>query len=72
MLTLYPSPWAPHINHASLPADQIVSTMQAVDFVRGWLQRGMAPRKICEDLCDACLAPNTNGCGRGESLLLPL
>lgn len=40
--------------------------LQAVDFVRARLKRGLAPRKICEELCDACLAPNTNGCGRGE------
>ena len=38
---------------------------QAVDFVRKRLARGMAPRAICEALCDHCLAPDTKGCGKG-------
>jgi hypothetical protein len=25
----------------------------------------MEPRAICEAMCDACLAPDTEGCGKG-------
>ena len=38
---------------------------QAVDFVRERLRGGMQPRAICEAMCDACLAPDTDGCGKG-------
>ena len=38
---------------------------QAVDFVGQRLRSGMAPRKVSEALCDACLAPDTRGCGKG-------
>ncbi len=35
--------------------------------MRERLQRGLAPMEACEELCDHCLAPNTNGCGKGAS-----
>ena len=38
---------------------------QAVDFVRERLQQGEPPRAVCAALCDHCLAPNTEGCGKG-------
>ena len=38
---------------------------QAVDFVRERLQQGESPRAVCAALCDHCLAPNTEGCGKG-------
>ena len=39
--------------------------VQAVDFVRQRLQKGMEPRLVCEAMCDACLAEDTGGCGKG-------
>ena len=39
--------------------------LQAVDFARQRLFSGMEPRAICEAMCDACLAPDTGGCGKG-------
>ena len=38
---------------------------QAVDFVRERLAQGVSPKEVCEQLCDHCLAPNTDGCGKG-------
>ena len=42
-----------------------VYPLQAVSFARQRLQSGMDPRAICEAMCDACLAPDTGGCGKG-------
>jgi len=39
--------------------------LQAVTFARERLEKGMEPRAICEAMCDACLAPDTEGCGKG-------
>lgn len=39
--------------------------VQAVDFVRERLAAGKAPREVCEEMCDRCLAPDTGGCGKG-------
>lgn len=39
--------------------------MQAVDFVREGLKRGLSPKAVCEAMCDKCLAPNVEGCGEG-------
>lgn len=43
----------------------MVVLRQAVDFVREHLQQGEPPRAVCAALCDHCLAPNTEGCGKG-------
>jgi serine/threonine protein phosphatase PrpC len=43
----------------------VLTNQEAVDFVRVRLQRGMEPRAICEAMCDECLAPDTDGCGKG-------
>lgn len=43
----------------------MLALWQAVDFVRERLQRGESPREICGNLCDRCLAPDTNGTGKG-------
>ena len=29
------------------------------------LLAGKAPKQICEEICDHCLAPDTAGCGKG-------
>ncbi|KAK9843641.1 hypothetical protein WJX81_000782 [Elliptochloris bilobata] len=39
----------------------VLSNQQAVDFVRERLARGDHPRSACEDLCNRCLAPDTEG-----------
>jgi protein phosphatase 1G len=41
------------------------SHQDAVDFARARLAAGEAPRAIAEAACDACLAPDTQGCGKG-------
>ncbi len=33
--------------------------------MRERLTAGKAPRDICEEMCDHCLAPDTGGCGKG-------
>lgn len=38
---------------------------QAIEFVRERLLKGMTPKAIAEALCERCLAPNTDGCGKG-------
>jgi len=43
----------------------VLTNQEGVDFVRERLQRGLSPVEVCEQLCDHCLAPNTNGCGKG-------
>ena len=43
-------------------ADAIV---QAVTFARKRLMEGWSPKRVCEALCDHCLAPNTAGDGKG-------
>ncbi|CAL5218962.1 g716 [Coccomyxa viridis] len=43
----------------------VLSNQEAVDFVRKRLARRMAPQAICEAMCDHCLAPDTQGCGKG-------
>ncbi|KAK9843593.1 hypothetical protein WJX84_003590 [Apatococcus fuscideae] len=43
----------------------VMTNQEAVDFVGQRLRSGMAPRKVSEALCDACLAPDTRGCGKG-------
>ena len=48
-----------------LAPDKNETRAQAVDFVRERLQRGESPRAVCAALCDQCLAPNTEGCGKG-------
>jgi protein phosphatase 1G len=43
----------------------VLTNQEAVDFVRVRLQGGKRPREIAEEMCDFCLAPDTNGCGKG-------
>jgi serine/threonine protein phosphatase PrpC len=43
----------------------VLTNQEAVDFVRERLLQGKTPKQICEDACDHCLAPDTNGCGKG-------
>ena len=38
---------------------------QAVDFVRKRLKAGEGLKSICEQMCDACLAPDLKGLCRG-------
>ena len=38
---------------------------QAVDFVRKRLKSGEGLKSICEQMCDACLAPDLKGLCRG-------
>ena len=42
----------------------VLSNQEAVDFVKDRIGR-MPLQKICEEACDECLAPNTNGTGKG-------
>ena len=39
--------------------------LQAVDFVRKRLKAGEGLKSICEQMCDACLAPDLKGLCRG-------
>jgi hypothetical protein len=39
--------------------------LQAVDFVRKRLKSGESLKSICEQMCDACLAPDLKGLCRG-------
>jgi len=43
----------------------VMSSQQAVDFVRERLRNGATPSEVCAALCDACMAPNTQGMGLG-------
>jgi serine/threonine protein phosphatase PrpC len=43
----------------------VLTNQEAVDFVRERLLAGKTPKQICEEACDHCLAPDTNGCGKG-------
>jgi protein phosphatase 1G len=43
----------------------VMSSQQAVDFVRSRLQAGAVPVAVCEALCDACCARDTRGSGLG-------
>lgn len=43
----------------------VLENQEAVDFVRERLQRGEKPAAICEAMCDHCLAPDTQGIGKG-------
>ena len=43
----------------------VLTNQEAVDFVRERLLAGKTPQEICEEACDHCLAPDTNGCGKG-------
>ena len=43
----------------------VLTNQEAVDFARERLLGGRSPRQVCEDMCDHCLAPDTNGCGKG-------
>ena len=42
----------------------VLTNQEAVDFVKDRIGR-MPLQKICEEACDECLAPNTNGTGKG-------
>lgn len=43
----------------------ILSNEQAVHFVEQQALEGKTPKEICEALCDRCLAPSTEGVGKG-------
>ena len=43
----------------------VMTSQQAVDFVRQRLGAGTAPSAVCEALCDACCARDTRGSGLG-------
>lgn len=43
----------------------VLSSQQAVDFVRTGLARGVQPHDVAAALCDACMAPDTGGEGLG-------
>ena len=63
----------PDIQFADLtPADEfivlacdgiwdVLSSQQAVDFIRQQLAAGLTPSSVCEALCDKCIAPSTTG-----------
>ena len=42
-----------------------MTNQQAVDFVRDRLRQGVSLAQICEQACDFCLAPSTEGSGVG-------
>ena len=42
----------------------VLTNQEAVDFVRERIGK-MSLKKICEDICDRCLAPDTAGVGKG-------
>ena len=54
----------------------VMSNQEVVDFVRQRLLAGDAPSKVCEQLCDACLAPNTRypeqGCDNMSAMVVLL
>jgi protein phosphatase 1G len=43
----------------------VMSSQQAVDFVRRQLEAGASPSAVCEALCDHCCARDTRGSGLG-------
>lgn len=43
----------------------ILTHDDAVSFVNDRAQEGMSARAICEAMCDHCLAPSTEGIGKG-------
>lgn len=43
----------------------VLSNQEAVDYARKRLKQGMAVKDICEQMCDACLAPDLKGLCRG-------
>ena len=43
----------------------VMTNQQAVDFVRDRLRQGVPLAQICEQACDFCLAPSTEGSGIG-------
>jgi serine/threonine protein phosphatase PrpC len=43
----------------------ILTNDEAVSFVAQRLDKGTDPHKICEEMCDHCLASNTEGIGKG-------
>ena len=43
----------------------VMTNQQAVDFVRDRLRKGVSLAQICEQACDHCLAPSTEGSGVG-------
>jgi protein phosphatase 1G len=67
----------PDVNVTELtPADQFIilacdgiwdmmTNDQAVAFVQTRLSQGMDPSKICAQMCDCCLATDTQGIGKG-------
>ena len=42
-----------------------MTSQQAIQFVRTRLQAGLSVLRICEELCDACMAVGTDGDGSG-------
>lgn len=42
----------------------VLTNQQAVDFARERLLKGISPPQICEEMCDRCLAPDTDNCGK--------
>lgn len=42
-----------------------MSSEMVIDFINSRLDKGMAPTKICEEICDTCLADDTMGDGTG-------
>ncbi|KAL4433774.1 hypothetical protein ABPG75_000215 [Micractinium tetrahymenae] len=43
----------------------VLTNQEAVDFVRKRLKAGEGLKAICEQMCDACLAPDLKGLCRG-------
>jgi serine/threonine protein phosphatase PrpC len=43
----------------------VLTNQEAVDFVRKRLKSGESLKSICEQMCDACLAPDLKGLCRG-------
>jgi serine/threonine protein phosphatase PrpC len=43
----------------------ILTNDEAVKFVSDRLNKNMDPSQICEQMCDRCLASNTEGIGKG-------
>jgi len=43
----------------------VLNHQEAIDFCRERLAKGTPPKKVCEELCDRCLAPDTGGMGKG-------
>ena len=43
----------------------VMTSQEVIDFVRVRLQANMPLGRICEEVCEECLAPDTNGDGAG-------